>query len=170
MGCILYELISKEKLFKTDINVAECARQHQFDGQGLDISRLTSVQWLDERRLKFLSATILEMLEIEPTQRPTAGQLYEKFTGWELEPPGTETTTASGNIPPTNTGPQSPNDNGNVSGAQPGSRLEYFSAYPNSVVGFDPRAPPQPPNGSRNVAMVAQVEPGSLLEYFSTYL
>jgi hypothetical protein len=82
MGCILYELVSGEKLFKSDGAVSDYARQQRYDGQILDVSRVTSPTWLDAKRKVFISRLILEMLEVTPAERPDAEQIYKRFTGW----------------------------------------------------------------------------------------
>jgi serine/threonine protein kinase len=81
MGCILYELVLKGKAFSGDGAVLLYSNQYKW-GSGKKFEIPLRIETLpDENRRTFISGVILEALEVEPDKRPSAQELYGKFTG-----------------------------------------------------------------------------------------
>ena len=77
VGCILYELVLRQKAFKNDIEIHEYA----ISGKSYDIV-IGPETVPDDRRREFISKIIKELLSIDPTRRPRADILYERFISW----------------------------------------------------------------------------------------
>jgi serine/threonine protein kinase len=77
VGCILYELVLRRRAFADDWEVL----QHAKSGKDYEvIIGPTSVA--DERRRAFLAKIIKELLNSDPSGRPNAQTLYERFISW----------------------------------------------------------------------------------------
>lgn len=72
LGCILHELVTWERPFSSDGQVVKYAESKL----PLDI-KLS--QDFSERSRASISSTIRDMLQIEPSSRPSALQLYDQF-------------------------------------------------------------------------------------------
>jgi serine/threonine protein kinase len=82
VGCVLYELVAEDKLFATDWAAAEYARTVRSGTEVVNILNKLGKTILDESRRDFVRKVLLEMLQIEPSRRPGADGLYQKFTTW----------------------------------------------------------------------------------------
>jgi serine/threonine protein kinase len=77
IGCILYELVLRQKAFEDDWEVLQCATS------GKDIDIVIEPDTVpDDRRRQFISNIIKELLSVDPSRRPRADILYERFISW----------------------------------------------------------------------------------------
>jgi serine/threonine protein kinase len=77
VGCILYELVFRQRIFRDDWQVLQWASP---GGEHEIVVGADSVP--DERKCKFISKVIKELLQVDPTRRPRAKELYERFISW----------------------------------------------------------------------------------------
>ena len=77
VGCILYELVLGRKAFGNDFEILRYANS----GKGYNFVIEPEIV-PDDRRRRFISKIIKELLSIDPTQRPRANVLYERFISW----------------------------------------------------------------------------------------
>jgi hypothetical protein len=77
VGCILYELVLRRRIFGDDWEVLQYASP---GGEHEIIVGADSVP--DERKRKFILKVIKELLHVDPTRRPRANELYERFISW----------------------------------------------------------------------------------------
>jgi len=78
MGCILYELVFKSQAFASDFAVVHYVYDNLSSGTVLPLP-FEQDTLPDERRKKFVSKLILEMLSIDAGSRPAADQLFKRF-------------------------------------------------------------------------------------------
>jgi serine/threonine protein kinase len=77
VGYILYELILRRRAFEDDWNVL------QYANRGRELELILEPEIVpDERRREFLSRINKELLDINPSRRPSARTLYERFISW----------------------------------------------------------------------------------------
>jgi serine/threonine protein kinase len=77
VGCILYELVFRRQIFRDDWHVLQWASP---GGEHEIVVEADSVP--DERKRKFISKVIKELLQVDPTRRTSAKELYERFISW----------------------------------------------------------------------------------------
>jgi serine/threonine protein kinase len=77
VGCILYELVLKRRAFADDWEVL----QHVKSGKEYEVI-IGPASVPDERRRGFLAKIIKELLNSDPSGRPSAQTLYERFISW----------------------------------------------------------------------------------------
>jgi serine/threonine protein kinase len=77
VGCILYELVLRRRAFADDWEV------HQYTHSGKDYDVVIGPESIpDERKCEFIVKIIKELLHVDPTRRPRADALYERFISW----------------------------------------------------------------------------------------
>lgn len=79
LGCILYELVSRKKLFVDDYRVYSYSMEYIYFKQALEIHIECDDVVIDPGTKSFLSDIIHEMLQIDAPRRPTAKQLCDVF-------------------------------------------------------------------------------------------
>jgi serine/threonine protein kinase len=79
LGCILYELVNRKKLFADDYRVYSYSMEYLYFKQALEIHIECNHVLIDQSTKSFLSDIIHEMLQIDTSRRPTAKELYEVF-------------------------------------------------------------------------------------------
>jgi Protein kinase domain/Ankyrin repeats (3 copies)/Ankyrin repeats (many copies) len=77
VGCILYELVLGQKAFTDDWQVL----QHAASGKEFDVNIGHEII-PDNRKREFITKIIRELLDCDPTRRPRADGLYERFISW----------------------------------------------------------------------------------------
>jgi serine/threonine protein kinase len=77
IGCILYELVLRQRAFENDLAVL----LHATSGNDFEFA-LESEIVPDERKRDFILRIVKELLDIDPSQRPKACTLYERFISW----------------------------------------------------------------------------------------
>jgi ankyrin repeat protein len=77
VGCILYELVLGQKAFTDDWQVL----QHAASGEEFDVNIGHEII-PDNRKCEFITKIIRELLDCDPTRRPRADGLYERFISW----------------------------------------------------------------------------------------
>jgi serine/threonine protein kinase len=88
IGCILYELVHKQKRFNSDWEMAKHVMAVE-SGQNPDID-VKAEMVPDERKRSFIVQKLKDLLSIDPNKRPGAKILYEKFTTWGDDVEGKE--------------------------------------------------------------------------------
>jgi molecular chaperone DnaK (HSP70) len=82
VGCILYELLLRQKAFREDWIVV------QYANSGKDYDAIIGPEVVpDEIKRGFLLKILKELLAIEPTRRPKANDLYERLISWRPRSP-----------------------------------------------------------------------------------
>src|SRR5213075_997224 len=89
VGCILYELVLRRRAFAGDWDVM----QHAMSENDFEFI-LESEIVPDEGKREFILRIVKELLDINPSRRPKASALYERFINW-----GSDQTTRAAPIP-----------------------------------------------------------------------
>jgi serine/threonine protein kinase len=78
LGCISYELVTRKKLYKSDWELFV----HVNNGSSFEMPSLVHLGQKGE----FWQRTITQMLEVDPSKRPSAYLLHRKFTANWIDP------------------------------------------------------------------------------------
>lgn len=103
VGCILYELVVRRRAFRDDWVVYDYAKS----GTDFDTTLVGECVPEDQRRA-FVCKVIKELLDVNPSKRPKARELYERFISW-----GADSVLTHNQAPPDAPGgpiPESPTD------------------------------------------------------------
>jgi serine/threonine protein kinase len=79
VGCIFYELVTRERIFDDDWKVIQYANL----GEGSDKIIIGADKVPNELEHEFVSKVIKELLQVDPTRRPRATDLCEWFISGE---------------------------------------------------------------------------------------
>jgi serine/threonine protein kinase len=79
VGCILYEMVFRRKAFASDFAVIRFAEKNE----RIQIPDENPI--LDAGKREFVSKIIFETLSVDPSARPNAGSLYQRFISWGVE-------------------------------------------------------------------------------------
>jgi serine/threonine protein kinase len=74
MGCLFFELATGSKLFSDDVSVIEYARS-----EGILALEISCDGTLDTETIEYVKGMVHDMLQIEPTSRPSASELRARF-------------------------------------------------------------------------------------------
>jgi len=80
LGCILSEIVFREKAFTSDFVVRDYAQRSLSTGERLLLPRWTDTL-PDETTKAFISKLIYEMLDVNAHKRPGAAELHKRFVG-----------------------------------------------------------------------------------------
>jgi hypothetical protein len=78
VGCIFYELVLRQRIFEDDWQVIQYASL----GRGSDEIVIGADRVPDEPEREFIVKVIKELLHVDPTRRPRAKDLCERFISW----------------------------------------------------------------------------------------
>jgi serine/threonine protein kinase len=80
LGCILYELVARARAFREDWHIVK------YSESGKDYDTTLAGEGVPEdRRRDFVCKVIKELLDVEPSKRPRASELYERFISWGVD-------------------------------------------------------------------------------------
>jgi serine/threonine protein kinase len=121
VGCILYELVLRRRLFRDDWEV----QQYASLGGEREIS-VGADSIPDERKREFILKVIKELLNVDPMRRPRAKDLYERFISW-----GSDTSAKQiGAVMQSPSNALGPNSDPSIASSEPGPTLPLDYAPP----------------------------------------